>query len=353
MKILYGVPGEGMGHATRSKVIIAHLLQNGHDVRAVSSSRAYQFLDRHFPDRIQEIKGFHLAYKNAEVHKFKTFTSILKSGPKNLLENYHKYSQIKDSFHPDLIISDFESFTFFFAKLNNIPIISIDNMQVIDRCKLDIDIPKHEKDNHIITKNVIKVKIPKCDHYLITSFFSAPIMKQETSIIPSILRDEIINTVPSEENHILVYQTSTSQDNIIEILNNVSQEQFFVYGFNKDEVHGNVQLKSFSETEFIDNLASAKGVIANGGFSFLSEAIYLRKPICSVPIKNQFEQFVNAAYVQKLNFGRHFEDFSTDAVKAFIYDLDFFRENLKSGYNQNGNIETFQILDDLISNFEC
>ena len=25
MQILYGVPGEGMGHATRSKVIIEHL----------------------------------------------------------------------------------------------------------------------------------------------------------------------------------------------------------------------------------------------------------------------------------------------------------------------------------------
>jgi hypothetical protein len=27
MKILYGVPGEGMGHATRSKVVIDYLFQ--------------------------------------------------------------------------------------------------------------------------------------------------------------------------------------------------------------------------------------------------------------------------------------------------------------------------------------
>ena len=47
MKILYGVPGEGMGHATRSKVIIAHLLQN-HDVQVLSSSRAYKFLNESF-----------------------------------------------------------------------------------------------------------------------------------------------------------------------------------------------------------------------------------------------------------------------------------------------------------------
>ena len=32
MRILYGVVGEGMGHATRSRVVIAHLLEQGHEV---------------------------------------------------------------------------------------------------------------------------------------------------------------------------------------------------------------------------------------------------------------------------------------------------------------------------------
>jgi len=66
MKILYGVPGEGMGHATRSKVIIAHLLQN-HDVQVLSSSRAFKFLYESFGERVHEIKGLHFAYKNTKV----------------------------------------------------------------------------------------------------------------------------------------------------------------------------------------------------------------------------------------------------------------------------------------------
>ena len=40
------------------------------------------------------------------------------------------------------------------------------------------------------------------------------------------------------------------------------------------------------------------------------------------PLKNQFEQFMNAAYIQKLGYGRHFDDLSADAIKAFLYDLD-------------------------------
>ena len=53
MKILYGVPGEGMGHATRTKVIVTHLLEKGHDVKMVSSDRAFNFLNSAFPNRVR------------------------------------------------------------------------------------------------------------------------------------------------------------------------------------------------------------------------------------------------------------------------------------------------------------
>src|SRR6478752_1328303 len=134
MNILYGIPGEGMGHATRSKVVIDHLLKSGHNVIAVSSGRAFTFLDKMFPGKVIEIKGFHFAYKNAEVSKTATFLSNLKSAGKNLIHNTYKKLQIERSFTPDLVISDFESFTFFFARVHHLPVISIDNMQVMDRC---------------------------------------------------------------------------------------------------------------------------------------------------------------------------------------------------------------------------
>ena len=38
MRILYGVTGEGMGHATRSKVVCEHLLAQGHKVIAAVDS---------------------------------------------------------------------------------------------------------------------------------------------------------------------------------------------------------------------------------------------------------------------------------------------------------------------------
>jgi len=336
MNILYGVPGEGMGHATRSKVIIDFLIKEGHDVRIVSSSRAYEFLNKNFPHKVIEIKGFHFAYKNNEVSKTNTFLLNLKSSAKNLLYNFKKKLLLENSFNPQLVISDFESFTFFFAKLHKLPIISIDNMQIMSRCNLDIDISAEEKNNYKIAKQIVKVKVPACRHYFITSFFDAEIKKANTTIVPPIIRQAILDIKPTTGNHILMYQTSSSLKIVQEVLEQLPDENFFVYGMNKDYRDGNVIYKPFSESEFINDLASAKAVIANGGFSFISEAVYFKKPIYSFPIHNQFEQYMNAAYINKLGYGRHFNSLNADYLKSFLYDLPLFKKNL-SNYFQDGN----------------
>jgi uncharacterized protein (TIGR00661 family) len=336
MKILYGVPGEGMGHATRSKVVIDFLSSQKHDVHIVSSSRAFTFLDKAFPGRVTEIKGFHFAYKNAEVSKTGTFLLNLKSAGKNLIYNVSKELAIHKAFNAELVISDFESFSYFYAKMHKLPLISIDNMQVMNRCALDITISKEEKSNFQLAKSIVKAKVPGCDHYFITSFFDAETTKKNTSIVPPIIRQAILDAKLTKKNHILMYQTSSSLKTVKESLQQLPNETFYVYGMNQDYTDGNVVFKPFSEKGFIDDLASAKAVIANGGFSFMSEAVYLKKPIYSFPIHNQFEQWMNAAYIQKLGYGRHFDTLNADNLKAFLFDLNVFEKNL-ANYKQNGN----------------
>jgi uncharacterized protein (TIGR00661 family) len=245
------------------------------------------------------------------------------------------------------VISDYESFTFLFAKVNRIPLLSIDNIQILYRCKLEIDIPNEERANFKIAKTITAAKVPGAFDYLITSFFHPPIVKKPTTFVPPIVRKEIIEAKVQKESHILVYQTSTSQRNLIDILKQIKGETFYVYGFNKSEEHDNVILKPFSEAGFIKDLAGAKAVLANGGFSLLSECVYLHKPVCSVPIQNQFEQLVNASYIEKEGYGRYFKEFQTDCIKSFLYDLSTFEKNL-TRYTQSGNNKLFEVLDSII-----
>ena len=215
MNIVYGVPGEGLGHATRSKVVIGHLLAQGHEVRVVSSSRAYQMLAAAFPGRVHEIRGFHLAYKGLAVSKARTAILTLRTAPADLRVNFAKYRELLGDFKPELIISDFESFSYLLAKTRRLPIISIDNMQIISRAKLNVAVPKAERDNYRLAKNIVRAKLPRSQHYFVTTFFNLPLSKPDTTLVPPIIRPEILAALPSKGSHVLVYQSSTTQQKLV------------------------------------------------------------------------------------------------------------------------------------------
>ena len=72
-RILYGVAGEGMGHAIRSRVVIDHLSRS-HDVQVVVSGRAHGYLKALERDRlgVNKIGGSRSSYEDNEVRNFRT-----------------------------------------------------------------------------------------------------------------------------------------------------------------------------------------------------------------------------------------------------------------------------------------
>jgi uncharacterized protein (TIGR00661 family) len=347
MKILYGVPGEGLGHATRSKVVIGHLLARGHEVRVVSSSRAYHMLAAAFPGRVHEIRGFHLAYNGLAVSKLQTVKLTLRTAPEDLVTNFAKYRELLDDFEPEVVVSDFESFSYLFAKLHRLPVVSIDNMQVISRAKLNVAVPREERGNYDLAKSIVRAKLPRSRHYFVSTFFDLPLKKPRTTLVPPIIRPEILAASPTKGSHVLVYQSATTQQNLVPLLQQLPDQEFRVYGFNKEEDHGNVQLRAFSEAGFIADLASCRAVVTNGGFSLISEAVFLHKPVCAIPIPAQFEQWLNAAEIAQMGYGRHFDAITVDNLRAFTQGLMGF-ETALAGYQQQGNAVLFAQLDELL-----
>ncbi|MGI4833331.1 MAG: glycosyltransferase family protein [Janthinobacterium lividum] len=351
MQILYGVPGEGLGHATRSKVVIAWLLEQGHDVRVVSSARAFTLLDQTFPGRVLEIKGFHLAYKQLTVSKARTLGLTLRTAPEALQTNFRQYRQLLRGFRPQAVISDFESFSYLYAKLLRVPVISLDNMQILVRARLDVAVPPAEREHYDLARHLVRLKLPRAQHYLVTTFFELPLQAryaERTTLVPSIIRPEIQAAQPTKGSYVLVYQTATTQTDLVDILLQLPDTEFRVYGFNKDEMHGNVLLRPFSEAGFIAELAGARAVLTNGGFSLISEAVYLHKPVCAVPIPAQFEQWLNAAEIEKRNYGRRLAAMETTGISAFLAELPQYEAALAS-YQQRGNEVLFARLAGLLA----
>jgi uncharacterized protein (TIGR00661 family) len=348
MRILYGVTGEGMGHATRSKVILEHLLSRGHQIEIIVSGRAHAFLTRTFPSlKVHEIEGLSMVYEDNRVRKSKTFVALLKKLPR-IADNYEEITRISEGFDPELVISDFESTAYFYSKERELPVLSIDNMQILNRCELEIEIPEEERNSWRMAKSVVKAKLPHCDHYLITTFFYPTVTRKRTSLYPPILRDGILDAKAraTTSDHVVVYQTSDSFTELVPTLRTMPGK-FFVYGLKRNETLGNVILKDFSEAGFVDDLASARAVIAGGGFSLMGEAVYLGKPMLAVPLKGQFEQTANALYLEKLGYGEYHRELSADAIARFLSRTDEYAKNLR-GYTQDRNNLILSAVDRLI-----
>jgi uncharacterized protein (TIGR00661 family) len=402
MRILYGVVGEGMGHATRSRVVLEHLLGQGHELHIMASGRARDFLAKRFtipdsdagpssasripadrpsafsvdrpshsgvrpisshpasashpPSKVQGIHGFSMITEENRVRLGKTVLSNVLSGTTGLPKNIAAYFALLTEFRPEVVISDFESWTYLFAKTHGLPILSIDNMQIINRCAHEPDITAGHEASFQLAKTFVKSKLPFCNEYFVTTFFRPPLRKPDTRLFPPILRPEILEAKRTRGEHLLVYQTAEGND---ELATTLIRSGFpaRVYGMRRqitaDVVEGNLTYRPFSETGFIDDLASSRAVIAGGGFTLMGEAVYLRKPMLSVPLAAQFEQVMNARYLQKVHYGRMAESLADPReIETFLRELPTFETALES-YDQDGNHELFGAVDEWLDKAEA
>ena len=247
-----------------------------------------------------------------------------------------------------MVISDFESWTYLYAKLHRLPIVSIDNMQIINRCEHPPEVLAGHEADFQIARAFVKGKLPFCNRYLVTTFFHPKIRKEDTALYPPILRPEIVAARRTRGHHLLVYQTAEGNDSLADTLARTGLE-CRIYGMRRDikeeQNEGNLRYRPFSEAGFIEDLASARGVIAGGGFTLMGEAVYLHKPMLAVPLEGQSEQVLNARYLERVGFGREAKTLDDPrVVHDFVAAIPSCEEKL-AAYAQDGNKEILAALD--------
>lgn len=354
MRVLYGIVGEGMGHATRSKVVLDELCRAGHEIVVVVSGRAHGFITRNFGQHpnvvVEEIHGLTLDYDNNALDLPDSMLRNIRTALPGLARNVDVYREIAERhFVPDVVVSDFESWAYFYGIMHKIPVLSIDNMQILNRCRHDSHVTGQACFSFRLAKLAVKVKLPRAYHYLITSFFFPDVRKKRTTLVPPILREHILSAKREPGEHVLVYQTAHADGSLVETLRTLPY-QFRLYGRQgaNGEREGNVLLQPFSETGFVDDLRTARGVIATGGYSLMGEAVHLGVPMLARPIKGQYEQELNALYLQKLGYGQATESLSAETLDGFLQRTPEFARALESYPRQHGNRMIFACLSELL-----
>jgi len=338
-----------MGHAIRSRVVIDHLISTeGHEIEVVVSGRAHDVLQNYFP-RVHKIWGLNMTYRDNEFKVIHSIVSNIKQSLSGIPENISQYFEVTRDFEPDCVISDFESWSYLYGLRHRIPVLCVDNIQMVARCTHSAEFLKIHEKSYSVTKNFIKGKLPGCEHYYVTTFFYPEVRKRNTTLVPPVLRNEILNATPSEGEHVLVYVTSQSGQSLMESLKEVNLP-FVVYGHRRelteDAVEENLTFRPFNESTFINDLASAKAVIANGGFTLMSESVYLHKPMLTVPVGSQFEQVLNGHYLEGLGFGYCTDELDLPTIRFFLENLSRYKDNLATYEQKEGNGKLFQLLDE-------
>jgi uncharacterized protein (TIGR00661 family) len=351
MRILYGVVGEGMGHATRRAVVLSHLITRGHELRVVVSGRAHAFLAERFRSKgsltLDEIQGLTLRYFGNRLDRAGSLFWNLRKIPKAVRKNIKVYRKVaEDKFRPELVISDFESFAALYGLNHRLPVVSIDNMQILNRCRLKKGLTKRLSFDFRLARLAVKTKVPKAYHYLVSTFFYPPVRRKFTTLVPPILRDEIVGASREPGDHVVVYQRAVNQDALVAMLKKLPY-RFKIYGADKNQKDTNVTLHAFSGADFLEDLRTARAVVAGGGFSLMSEAVSLRIPMLAVPIEHQYEQELNARYLETLGYGRWSRKLTADAVDGFLEGTEACAEALES-YEPQDNAKLFACLDEIV-----
>jgi len=352
-RIFYSLCGEGLGHAIRSGVVIEYLIKEGYDLVVFASDRAYDYLSNKF-ENVYYIGGFNTVYEDNRVRNKKTFAYNMKDVPSDLTHNMRIMYKLANKFKPDIVVSDFEFYANLLSHMLRIPLISIDNMHVLTEASYSVS-SKYSKDR-LFSEAVVHAFIQKARRTLIYSYFYPPLKHPEnTRYVKPIIRDSILELNPKVGEHILVYQTSQSNDKLLELLKENPDKEFIIYGFNKDMRDENLLFRKFSEDQLYEDFKDAKCVITNGGFSFITEALQLEKPILSIPVNKQFEQILNAIYLDRLGYGKHHDKITQNILDNFLENVEVYRKNIHENYDKpTSNRQTLEQLknaiDEVVSN---
>jgi len=282
MRILYAIQGTGNGHLSRAKEIIPALLNRAQVDVLISGTQAEVVL----PHNVEYVyKGLSFYFgKNGGIDFIKTFK-------KNSI--FKVINEIIDCpvTNYDLVINDFEPITAWACYFKGVKCISLSHQSAL----YSKNVPKPSYLDFIgsfMIKNYAKCKVNYGFHF----------KKYNDKVYTPIIRSDIRLLKRTEKDHYTVYLPAYSDENIIAVLSKIKGVKWKVFSKETQIYYQkkNVYIKPINSKKFEKSLASCTGILCGAGFETPAEAIYLKKKLMVIPMKNQYEQHFNAKALEVL-----------------------------------------------------
>lgn len=283
MKILYAIQGTGNGHIARAFEVIGHLKRHGEVDILISGTQCdiklpwkvkYRFYGLSFI--FGKKGGVDLKQTVARMRPYEFFKEMM-------AVPVHKY---------DLVLNDFEPVTAWACKLRNVKCVGISHQSAV----------LHQKAPKPAVKDAFGKAILK--HYAPVSDAQGFHFKSiDDNISTPVIRDDVRWAKNVDKGHYTVYLPSYSDEKIIRVLSQFKDTQWHVFSKHTDQSYlssGNIVIRPVNKEKFTKSMITGTGVLCNAGFETPAEALYLGKKLCVIPMKGQYEQACNAAFLESL-----------------------------------------------------
>ena len=282
MKILYSVQATGNGHISRAMEILPYLERYGKV--DIFLSGANHSLELDAPVKYRS-KGICLFYNNSGSLNYPEI--IRKFAPLRVWREVRDLPVEKY----DLVLNDFESITSMACALKKIPSVNFGHQASFVSPKAPRP-DKREWMGEWILRNYVRA----------TQYIGLHFKQYDDFILPPVIKKEILRAEPVDRGHITVYLSSYNDATLAGVFHALKDFRFHVFSKEvKQPVQkGNILFIPVSKAAFNKSLIGSKAIITGAGFETPAEALYLGKKLLVIPIRGQYEQYCNAAALEKM-----------------------------------------------------
>jgi len=282
MKILYAVQGTGNGHLCRAIDVIPCLREYGEVDVLVSGIQA----DIELPFEVKyRYHGLSFIFgKSGGVDLWKTFMS---STVRKFVKEVNSVPVEKY----DLVINDFEPISAWGSYFKEKNCIGLSHQIGA----FDPASPKPEETDMLgkfIMKNYAPSNISYGFHF----------KSYASHIFTPVIRQSVRQLEPKDLGHYTVYLPSYDDSHLLKHLSKYPDVRWEVFSKHNKKPFKlkNVSINPINSDAFVKSMAESSGVLCGAGFETPAEALYLGKKLLVIPMKNQYEQHLNAASLEEI-----------------------------------------------------
>lgn len=349
-RILYGVQGEGRGHAARSLQIIQWLMAQGHQVVALTGGDAWPVLAGKGIALVEvPMLRYHFGPDGALSPRL-TFIRNLLPVLGLMLGSGRSFARVAgfaDRFRPDLIISDFEPFLSRLARKRGIPLLAIDHQHFLTESALP-SLKGWQKSLMLWLFQLGTFLLGgRPDRIITSSFHHFPRKRGSRAVfVGPFIPDYLKTLAPECGDSVTVYLKQPNYlREMLPVLAAQTGTAFQVFSDWGDgpprSLPPHIKAERIDREIFLASLSRARALITTAGNQVVGEAIYLRKPVLAFPEPDVLEQELNALALVRSGFGDSFrlEEFSAGVWDGFQSRLPLFRARMESAYRDRDQLD--------------